>query len=41
MRISDELLNILADQFIKLKLRKKGWTFIQFVEEYQHGYISF
>lgn len=39
MRISDELLNKLAEEFIRLNLIKKGWEFHQFVDEYQRGYI--
>ena len=38
--ISDELLDVLGDQFESLGLLQKGWTFEQFVEEYKRGYIS-
>lgn len=40
MRISDEILDMLGDYFEENEMQNKGWTFEQFVEEYQRGYIS-
>lgn len=40
MRISDEILDMLGDYFEENEMQNKGWTFEQFVEEYERGYIS-
>lgn len=39
--INDSLLDILGDYFVQQQMQDKGWTFMEFVEEYQRGYISF
>lgn len=38
--MSDELLDLLANDFIEKQLCKKGWTFLEYVEEFQRGYIT-
>lgn len=38
--MSNELLELLGDTFIEKGLCNKGWTFIEFIEEFQRGYIK-
>lgn len=38
--MSDSLLDLLGDYFVSKQLHSQGWTFEQFVREYQNGYID-
>lgn len=38
--ISDSLLELLGNYFVSERLFSEGWTFEQFVKEYQLGFIA-
>ena len=38
--MDDSLLDLLGNYFVSERLHSKGWTFEQFVKEYQLGYIQ-
>lgn len=38
--INDSLLDLLGEYFVSSSLYKQGWTFEQFVREYELGYIT-
>lgn len=37
--LSDEMLEVLGDYFVKHQLVTKGWTFEEFIQEWQLGTI--
>ena len=38
--MTDEMLNLLGDYFVSRKLLEKGWTFEEFLKEFQIGTIT-
>lgn len=39
--MDDKVIEVLGDYFVKQNLADKGWTFEQFVDAWQTGYIEF
>lgn len=38
--MNDSLLELLGNYFVSERLHSKGWTFEQFIQEYELGYIQ-
>lgn len=38
--MNDSLLELLGNYFVSERLHSKGWTFEQFLREYELGYIQ-
>lgn len=40
LAIADEMLDVLGEYFVSQNLVNKGWQFVEFVQEYQNGFIA-